>query len=87
MHVQLFELAGRTYAFFLAHGDGSKRSSVVSSLRGQLITLTLKNALSNLPPRYPLAAMSSLELSSVAVIRVVNVSLKRGGKRGFTFTS
>ena len=46
-----------------------------------------KNALSNLPPQKPLAAMSSLELSSVAVLRVVNVSPERGCKRGSTLTS
>ena len=52
-----------------------------------MITLTSKNALSNLPPQNSLAAMSSLELSSVAVLRVVKVSPERGCRRGSTLTS
>ena len=39
-----------------------------------MITLTSKNGLSILSPQKPLAAMFSLELSSVAVLQVVKVS-------------
>ena len=68
MHVQLLELAGRTCVSSHAHGIGSKWSSVVSGLWGKwVITLTSKNALSNLPSQKPLAAISVLELSSVAM--------------------
>ena len=52
-----------------------------------LITLTSKNALSNLPPQKLLAAMSRLELSSVAVLWVVNVSPERRCRRGYTLMS
>jgi len=78
-HVQLHGLADHTFVSSYAHGVGSKWSSVVSSLREQMgWTLTSNNALSNLPPQKPLATMSSLESSSVAVLRVVNAWPERG---------
>lgn len=51
------------------------------------MVLLTKNAFSNFPPQNPLAAMSSLEWSSVAVLWVVNVSPERGCRQGSTLMS
>ena len=88
MHVQLLELAVCTCIFLLLMALVASGHLWCSVWGGNgLITLTLKYCLSNLPPQKLLAAMSSLELSSVAMLRVVNVSSERRCRQGFTLTS
>ena len=74
--VWLLGLAACTFVSSRARGVCSKWSSEVSGLRGWMGWVPLcrkKNALSNLPPQRPLAAMSSFESSCVVVLRVVKV--------------
>ena len=87
MCVPLLEFTDHASASFYAWGLSSKKSSVVSGLRGQMGSNPyVENAFSNLPHQNLFAAMSSLKLSSVAVLQV-SVSPERGCKWGSTLTS
>ena len=71
--------------FMLPIAGGGLKGSVRGGIGVK--TITSNNALSNLPPQKPLAATSSLALSSVVALRVDSVSPDSACRHGSMHTS